>query len=117
MDRKRVTILLLSAGLVLVFGFFGIDKFRNAYIWVGFLPAWMDGFLGYTKNVWISVIGAIEVILAVMLTIPVRRVRQAGALLMVLHLVGVLLQVGWNDIGVRDLGLLFMTVALFTLLF
>ncbi len=116
MDRKGLTTLFLTAGLVIVFGWFGIDKFRNAFLWVGFLPAWMDGFAGVSKDVWIIVIGTIELLLALLLLVPVRRVRQTAALLMALHLVGILWQVGWNDIGVRDLGLLFSSLALLCLL-
>ena len=116
MDRKHLTNLLLTAGLVLVFGWFGIDKFNNGFLWVGFLPGWMDGFAGLSKNLWIQIVGAVEILLALLLLIPVRRVRQAGALLIALHLVAILWQVGWNDVGVRDIGLLFMSVALLTAL-
>ena len=116
MNRKGLAIILLLSGLALVFGWFGIDKFRNTFMWVGFLPSWMDGFLGYSKDIWIAVIGAIEILLAVMIVIPVRRVRQTGASLMALHLLGILTQVGWNDIAVRDIGLLMSSVALLMLL-
>ncbi len=117
MERKRLPEYLLTAGMVIVFAWFGIDKFRNAYLWTGFMPAWMDGFLGYsTKDVWIGVVGALEIIFAAMLLVPIRRIRQAGAVLIALHLAAVLMQVGWNDVGVRDLGLLLASVALFFLL-
>ena len=117
MERKRLPEYLLTAALAIVFAWFGIDKFRNAYLWIGFMPAWMDGFLGFsTKGVWIFVVGGIEIILAAMLLVPARRIRQAGAVLIALHLAAVLVQVGWNDIGVRDLGLLLSSVALAFLL-
>ena len=116
MDRKSLTTILLTTGLVLVFGYFGVDKFLSGFLWVGFLPAWMDGFSGLSKNIWIQIVGAIEIVLAVMLLVPVRKVRQAGITLIALHLLGVLWQVGWNDIGVRDIGLLFSSLALLTLL-
>jgi TM2 domain-containing membrane protein YozV len=116
MDRKSVARYLLTAALVLVFGWFGVDKFLNGFVWVGFLPLWMDGFLSMAKTTWIVIMGVIEVTLAVMLLIPVRRIRQLGALLIAIHLVGVVAQVGWNDVGIRDIGLLLSSLALFALL-
>ncbi len=98
--------LILTASLVLVFGYFGIDKFLNPTIWIGWIPAWMDGLLGLSVYTWLNIIGVTELLLAFLLVIPVRRVRQAGVILICLHLIGILTQVGWNDIGVRDLGLL-----------
>ena len=117
MERKRLAVYVLGAGLIIVFAWFGIDKFRNAYLWVGFLPSWIDGALGMSKNVWIRVIGAFEILLAVMLAVPYRPVRQAAAALMALHLAGILTQVGINnDVGIRDIGLTMMSAGLFILL-
>lgn len=116
MERKRLPEYFLTAALVFVFAWFGIDKFTHPSIWTGFLPAWMDGLAGMPASTWILIIGAQELLFAVMLLVPVRRVRQLGALLIALHLVGVVAQVGWNDIGVRDIGLLLSSLALLTLL-
>ena len=116
MNRKDLALMFLIGGLAFVFGWFGIDKFVHPTIWTGFLPTWMDGFLGYSKLFWIAVIGASEILFALMILIPVRIVRQAGAAFIALHLVGVLWQVGWNDIAVRDIGLLLSSGALLALL-
>lgn len=104
--------LTLIIGVTIVFVYFGIDKFVSPLIWIGWLPSWMDGLLGLGKSTWIQIIGAAEIIIAVLLFIPVRIVQKTGALLAVLHLAAVLTQTGWNDVAVRDIGLLFMTVAL-----
>jgi hypothetical protein len=48
--------------------------------------------------------------------IPVRLVRQIGAIMIALHLVAILTQVGWNDIAVRDIGLLLSALALLALI-
>ena len=116
MERKHLAKYILIAALVIVFGWFGLDKLRNPILWTGFLPLWMDGLFQVGKDSWIIVVGVVEMLFALLLLIPVRRVRQVAALLMALHLVAVLIQVGWNDIGVRDSGLLFSSVALLTLL-
>ena len=116
MDRKQLAKYLLIGALVFVFGWFGLDKLRNPILWSGFLPLGMDGLFQVGNDTWIVVIGILELLFAFLLLIPVRRVRQVAATLMVLHLVGILWQVGWNDIGVRDIGLLISGVALLVLL-
>lgn len=116
MDRKRLAAYILIADLAFVFAWFGIVKFTSPIDWIGFLPLWMDGLLGMPKEIWLVIMGVLEVLFAVMLLIPVRRVRQLGALFIVLHLVGVVSQVGFNDVGVRDIGLLLSSLALLVLL-
>ncbi|HVW66820.1 MAG TPA: hypothetical protein VHA78_03755 [Candidatus Peribacteraceae bacterium] len=112
MQRQKVVKWLLIAALVFVFGDFGIDKFAHPDIWIGWIPNWMDGLGGLPKSSWLQLIGALEVLFALMLLIPVRAIQKAGAILIVLHLVGVLTQVGWNDVAVRDIGLMISAIAL-----
>jgi hypothetical protein len=107
---------ILLAAFVFVFGYFGIDKFVTPVLWMGFLPAWMDGLLGMPKETWIAVVGAAEIVMAVMLLIPHSLVRRIGAGLIILHLITVVIQVGWNDIGVRDIGLLLSAAAMYLLI-
>jgi hypothetical protein len=80
------------------------------------MPAWIDGLLGIGKDTWLKIFGVIELGLAVLLVIPIRRVRQVAAALIIFHLLGVLSQVGWNDVGVQDIGLLLSAVSLLLLL-
>lgn len=114
--KRNLPILVLIVSLAFVFGYFGIDKFVDPLLWMGFLPAWMNGLLGMDKTVWVKIVGSIEIVIALMLLIPQRTVRMAGAVLVPLHLLAVLAQVSWNDVGVRDIGLLLSAVALFLLL-
>ena len=116
MNRKDLAFIFLIGGLAFVFGWFGIDKFVHPTLWMGFLPPWMDGFLGISKTVWIVIVGASEILLALMILIPVRMIRQLGAAFMGIHLLGVLWQLGWNDIAVRDIGLLTGSIALLLLI-
>lgn len=103
---------LLTAALAIVFLYFGIDKFAHPTLWIGWIPLWMDGLLGMSVNVWLGLIGALEILFALLLLFPVRKVRQAACILIALHLVAILTQVGWNDVGVRDTGLLLAALAL-----
>lgn len=106
----------LIIGLAFVFGYFGIDKFINPDIWIGWMPTWLEGLLGFTRQQWLSITGATEIFFALLLLIPHRRIQQAGSILVALHLVAIFTQTGWNDIAIRDIGLLMSSVALFLML-
>ncbi|MBI3332393.1 hypothetical protein HYZ99_05580 [Candidatus Peregrinibacteria bacterium] len=116
MEHNRLARNLLIVALAFVFGYFGVDKFIHPLFWIGWMPPWLDGFMGLSKEVWLMITGATEAVFAVMLLIPHRRVRQAGAILVALHLVAVHTQTGWNDIAIRDIGLLMSSIALFLLI-
>ncbi len=116
MQRNSVAKWLLILGLVFVFGDFGIDKFLHPIFWIGWLPSWMDGLAGLPKDGWLKIIGALEILFSIFLLIPVRKLQQTGAILMILHLIGILTQVGWNDVAVRDIGIMVSAIALLALL-
>jgi len=116
MQRKTFADLLLTAGLAFVFIYFGVDKFVHPEWWIDWMPTWMEGLMGFSRNGWMLITGALEILFAVMLVLPVRIIRQTGAILCALHLVAVLTQTGWNDIAVRDIGLLLMSLGLYALI-
>jgi uncharacterized membrane protein len=107
---------ILVSAMVIVFGVFGVDKFMHPLAWIGWMPPWIDGFLGIDKAQWLMVTGVLELIFAAALLFPARVIRRIGTWGMVLHLIVVLTQTGLNDLFVRDLGLLLSAVALGILL-
>ena len=120
MQRQRIAQILLTIALVIVFGWFGIDKLIEPLLWRGFMPSWMDGLFGFPIDTWLVVVGVSEMALAILLLIPIRKVRLVGAALVALHLLVIITQLfvdaGWNDLVVRDIGLFFASVALLLLL-
>ncbi len=80
------------------------------------MPPWMDGLLGLPLATWLRITGIGEILLAILLLVPVRALQRIIAILMALHLLAVLTQTGWNDIAVRDIGLLLSSLALLFLL-
>ncbi len=116
MQRNDLAIGLLTTALVLVFGYFGIDKFVHPLLWIGWLPTWMDGLLNIPRETWLTIIGCIEIFSALLLLIPNRTIRRTGVGLIVLQLIGILSQVGINDIGVRDAAILLSALSLAALL-
>lgn len=116
MQRIRLATWILSAGLFVVFGWFGIDKFLMPNDWIGWIPAWMDGLLGMPNTTWLMIIGAAEILFAIALLIPIRNVRRAGAILIAIQILGILPIVGFNDIGMRDFAMMMSAIALAVLL-
>jgi|CXWL01.1.fsa_nt_gi hypothetical protein len=116
MQRTNVAKWLLILALVFVFAYFGIDKFMHPLLWIGWLPSWMDGLAGLPKESWLKLIGASEILFALMVLIPFRHIQRIGVMLIILHLLGILTQVGWNDVAVRDIGIMISGIALLALL-
>lgn len=116
MQRTRIATITLSAGLAFVFIAFGIDKFINPILWIGWVPLWLQEQSGIGAGAWLPWIGAGEIAVGVLLILPHTRLKKIGACLIIAFLVAVLPMVGWNETGIRDIGLLFSAVALLMML-
>jgi len=116
MQRVRAATWILSIGLAVVFGYFGFDKFAEPAVWLGWMPAWMDGLFGMPVETWLTIVGTSEILFAIILLIPVRNVRRTGAILIALQLLAIMPIAGFNDVGLRDFALMMSAVALAVLL-
>ena len=116
LQRNAVAKAILTFELVLIFGYFCIDKFVHPLNWIGWIPLWMDGLFGMPKQTWLMIIGVQETLSAVLILIPMRRVRQFACLFIVAQMAVILTQVGVNEMGARDFGILLSSLALFLLL-
>jgi uncharacterized membrane protein len=116
MQQSDIARMILAAGLACVFIAFGIDKFLNPVLWVGWIPPWLQGATGMSAEAWLPWIGGGEVAAGILTLIPKRRLQNAGTILIILFLLAVLPIVGWNETGIRDIGLLLSAVALLMLL-
>jgi hypothetical protein len=104
-------LLIPTLGIAFVFIYFGIDKYLNPLVWIGWQPAFMDGLLGLTKSNWNLAFGAIETVIGLLILIP--KTRWIGALIASLHLAPIVYMTMPSDIGIRDIGLLSLAVFLF----
>lgn len=116
MSRIAIARWILLLGLAFVFLWFGIDKFVHPSLWIGWMPDGMNGMMGMQNNSWMQLVAVTEIVIALTLIIPVRTLQQIASIAASLHLLAILTQVGWNEIAVRDIGLLFMSVAVWFLL-
>jgi uncharacterized membrane protein YphA (DoxX/SURF4 family) len=108
-DKAWLTQFCLRLGLGLIFFWFGIDKFLHTYLWVGFIPSWMP--LPFSAEIFMYIQGLIETVLGLLLLGGFLLRYAAG--LCALILFGITATMGFNDIMIRDFGLLTMAVALF----
>jgi uncharacterized membrane protein YphA (DoxX/SURF4 family) len=106
---KHSNKIILRLGMAFVFFWFGINQINNPGQWVSYLPQWTMSLpipqLNFVLlNGWFEVMGASLLVIGIYTRIT--------ALLLALHLFGIALSVGFDAVGVRDLGLAFATLSL-----
>ena len=90
------------------------------FLWFGFTQLFTDNLLGYVPQ-WVNTLpisvgafmrlnGAFEVIFGVLLLAGF--FTRIVALLLSIHLLGIALNVGYNDVMIRDLGLTLVTISI-----
>jgi len=100
--------LILRLGLGFVFIYFGIDKFFHPSYWIGYIPAWFV--IPISMTVFIYLMGIVETVVG--LGIVTNRHLRFFAAIAALMLIGISISIGWNEITVRDIGLLAVAVSL-----
>ncbi len=100
---KKYAPLVLRLGMSLVFIWFGSSQLMNPDAWTVWLPPSLSSLPIGAMNL-ILLNGTFELIAAILLLLGVY-VRPV-ALLLALHMIGITSMVGYNDVGVRDFGLL-----------
>lgn len=105
---QHYAIPLLRIGLSLVFLWFGIKQLLTPSWGIALLPSWTH-YLGITETAFVIANGLFEVVLGILLILGL--FTRCAAILLTLHLVGILLTLGYNEIAVRDFGLMMGTLA------
>ena len=107
---KEAPILLIRLGLGFVFFWFGIDKFIHPALWIGWIPQYVLSLIPIFPGIFIFLLGVIETILGALLLLGV--IVRLVALISAIHLLAIIFSLGFNDIVVRDIGLLAMALSL-----
>lgn len=105
---KEYAPVLVRIGMSAVFLWFGISQLLQPKNFIGYLPAFL---LEGPANAFVMINGGFEVALGTMLVLGIY-VRPV-ALLLGLHLMVIMINVGYNEIGVRDFGLMVATFTIF----
>jgi uncharacterized membrane protein YphA (DoxX/SURF4 family) len=102
--------LVLRVGLALVVLWFGVSQLISPSDWLGYLPSFVFK-LPFSPESFILFNGVFEIIFGGLLLTGFW-VRPAAALLS-LHLLGIIITLGYNEIAVRDFGLLLAMISVF----
>lgn len=109
MNKKAFNILRL--GLAITFIWIGVMILQDPIAWAGYIQPWALKFIPGSLSLNMQITGIMDV--AVGLLLLVNSTVWIGALFGAVHLVVVLITSGITEITVRDIGLLFASVALF----
>jgi uncharacterized membrane protein YphA (DoxX/SURF4 family) len=107
---KEYAPILVRVAMSLVFLWFGLNQVFDSASWVGWLPQWAYS-IPISPATLIILNGTFEVIFGTFLLLGL--FTRISALLLTLHLLGITISIGYNDVGIRDLGLTLATFSVF----
>lgn len=101
---------ILRIGLGITILWFGISQLLSPNNWIGYLPNWAFSlsFISTTTLVYLN--GIFEIILALLLIF--NQFSKNISILLSLHLILIIFHLGYNDIAIRDFGILVGFIAL-----
>ncbi len=106
---KNTGSIIARIGLGLVLLWFGTQQLMHAAQWVSYLPSWVGSF-SISSITFVHLNGWFEVTFGTLLVLGFY--TRFVALILALHLFGITLTIGYNEIGVRDFGLSMSLLAL-----
>lgn len=109
MEKKDYAMALVRIAMSLVFLWFGLNQLFQPEEFMGYLPGFLLT-LDFAKNL-VVMNGIFEVVLGSLLLVGLY--TRIAALILSLHLFAIAVNLGYNDIAVRDLGLSLTTLAVF----
>lgn len=108
MNLQKYSGFVLRIGLGIVLLWFGINEVIDPAKWSAYIPEWMP--LPFSTTTFAFINGLVEIAFALLLLAGAY--TRIIAVLVALHLLGIVVSVGYNEIGIRDFGLLMSAVAL-----
>jgi uncharacterized membrane protein YphA (DoxX/SURF4 family) len=96
-------------GLAFVFLTFGIMQWVDPASWLGYIPAWAHVGLSDTTLIYLN--GTFDFVIGLFLLLGLL-IRLFGAIAF-FHLLGIVLSMGWNEVTIRDIGLMIVCVSVF----
>ena len=113
MNKKIIQnpFLLLRIGLGFVFFWFGIDKIVNPENWLSYITPFLSSIIFFNNTTFLFILGIIELIFGIMLWSNWK--LKLISLIISIHLFLIIIFTGFNEITVRDIGLLSIALPLF----
>lgn len=100
LKTPATTSLLLRLGLGVEFVLFGYGKLTDLPSWIGYIPPWVSPLIPMPVTTFLQAVGVVELVLGLLLIIGLW--VRVVAILSALHLAGVLVALGYNDLAIRD---------------
>lgn len=110
MSHHDIGMYILRFGLAAVFLWFGLSQVTSPAEWVGWVPAWATSIIPVSAEVFVLANGTLEVVGGALLVAGFY--LRPAALVLALHLAIITFDIGYNEIGVRDFGLMMATLSL-----
>ncbi|MBS3089804.1 DoxX family membrane protein [Candidatus Pacearchaeota archaeon] len=110
-NAGRYTPSLVRYAVGIVFLLIGIMQFSSPESWIGYLAEGFSIPFGISLTQAMTGIGAFNALVGLLLIIGL--ITRIAAALAVLHLIGVIASIGYNDISIRDFGLLLAALSVF----
>ena len=107
MDMKKYAPIVVRLAIALVFLWFGSNQIMAPGEWFGYLPGFVPE---QSMAMFVTFNGIGEIILGLLLVMGL--FTRIVALLLALHLLGIIFFVGYNEIGVRDFGLMLAALSI-----
>ena len=106
----RISYQILRISLGITFLWIGVLILRSPEAWGGYIQPWALKLLVLPVYDTMLIVGAVDCVLGLLFLI--NRFVRLAALIAAIHLLGILITSGLNDITVRDIGLLGAALAL-----
>ncbi|MEK7098456.1 MAG: DoxX family protein [Patescibacteria group bacterium] len=103
-------ILILRIGLAALFLWFGFSQLIDGLSWVSWVPEWAVNLLHIPPAMIVLLNGAFEVVAGSLLALNIW--TRWAALALGLHLLILVIEIGLNEIGLRDFAIMMATFAL-----
>lgn len=110
MTHNELAYHILRLGLAIMFLWFGFSQLLDGANWVGWVPGWATAISGLSPEMIVMLNGTLEVVAGAALATGL--FVRIASILLGLHLVVLVFEIGANDIGLRDFGLMAATFAL-----
>jgi uncharacterized membrane protein YphA (DoxX/SURF4 family) len=103
--------IVVRIGISLVFLWFGFQQVLHTAMWVGLIPDWVLSLSGLSAASLVHFNGAFEIVFGLCLLLGIY--TRISSLLLALHMLHIMVTVGYNAIGVRDFGLAMAAISIF----
>ena len=103
---KQYQPLVLRIGISLVFLWFGINQLINPDYFISYIPDWAAEF-----TYLIVLNGIFEIVFGLLLLIGL--FTKFSSAILTIHLMTITMSLGYNDVAVRDFGLMIATMVIF----